>query len=559
MSHIPQEIQDLIFQEDLRVEGIHVAELNRRAMHDENWKRIVMHGYDPEIASQIYSRMEKGDFDYKTPVGGVISNVCFPHVIGRDEESVIGTQGRTDLSVDQLLEVTADTMVRPKLPGYPMTRRQVIAMGRRTCYDIVERVGDSFYGLYPDVPICSCCRHNTYVRYSELVLQPWHEGMMVKLGLTEYRVRKNVACDKIHEGHLWEMEKVGDQWIPVKPRGLGKKEQREKLSITTAMLPSKATVNIKLPPKRWMSKVLLRGQGGWVLINQQSGWDLVGGKQELEDKTPQDTLRREYKEELKVHLPPFLTLGTYETDLFLVYLYYVEDMRFKTTGSLESLQGVQKQVCLEALSLLKKIRVSIINSDYQKSLIDRNEVSLVGYCKKIRKQILRVNPETTFRTKLRLNAPVLFYDLNGERVYKLPCTEEEWHEFRSYDDGDPYISLVKAIGKVRADRIFFRKPLAQPLQMFKYEDRYLEWYRFLRDRIAKIPVWDDLHEILQGYVVRSEETGIFLLVPTKKKMLLDENFDINYFREKKHKVVPEDLFPRGLWSDQDYLSLINGE
>lgn len=450
-------------------------------------------------------------------------------------------------------------MARPKLPGFQLTKKQVQQMGRRTCYDIVERVGDTLFGIFPEEPICSCCRHNTFVPLSSVYLEPWQEGLMLQIGGTEYRVRNFPAFDRIHGTWVWEMEKQGTEWIPVKPRGRGKKEQKVKPVVTTSMLQSARRTNDA--KKQQMSKVLVRGRDGWVFVNQKGKWDLVGGKRILEDATPEDTLRREYREELRVGLPSFLTLGKWETPDFDVFLYYVEDRRFKSVDA-SLLEGVQLQTFQQAERLYRdKSSSYVIKSNYEQSILSIDSSQLAPYQQKVKERLQRMQKAETLWTNEKVRLPILSYK-GKDRCYILPFSSEESASIKKKTTAGLSIkkSLIEVLGLIRASHI-----LGSPVRILYDEAKELpighHWRKEIDYQLQAFPCWHPIHLSFLDYKVELRERSapflVFNDVSTGEQKVYDlkDGFQVKFLFPDQDN---EDIFPLGSWSVED-IPFLNGD
>jgi len=452
------EVDAYIFEQDMLAEGIEVADQMRKARRDDAMAKIVAYGYKGALADQIYERFQERDWDYQTPQGNVISNVVFFEKGIHEEEPEIDNRGRKDLPMIMLEKVTEETRVRPKLPGKMMTQAQVRIKGMKTCYDIVELVGKTPYGLYPEERICNCCEHNTFVKLKEVCLQPWHEGLMVKLTGIEYRVRRYQTQDREFQGSVWETENRNEVWVKVKPRGINKRVQKEKVQVTLPML-----YRTKEQPqggKRWMSKAIVWGREGHVLVQQNGVWDMVGGKQELKDLTPEATLMREYKEELKHECPNYTMLGSYESESFEIYLYLVKDGQMR--GGIEPtlLQGIQRECWLKANEYLGDARSYILNS---------TDLAYYKEAEKKRKKRLEwrslqkiVESELLYETDSLLSMP-LMYMQESIRGYLLPMGREQAQRFREeLEKGKTEWQAFEAVlGESHADKVCGRKRVSK--------------------------------------------------------------------------------------------------
>jgi len=338
---IPQEneVDQVILQILFEQEGQEAVDFQKKAWQDDNWLRVLKAGFGGRLAQSIMERFEKQDFDYTTPEGAVISNVFFPmqgttwtHVIRPSDK------GAKDLPLSKISQVR---QWRPKLPGKMLTREQAIQRGIQTCYDLVELVGDLAYGITEEQQ-CFCCLFNKW-QEGPIELEPWHEGVIVLVEGIEYRVKRHPTGDRVQGTFLWEMF-YQEGWHPIRPREIGKHVQTDDriLSQVTLSMISPQT-SFDQTGKQVMSKVYVEGQRGPVLVNQNGIWDMVGGKQQLQDQSPMEVARREYTEELGV-VPPDLTfVGKVNLEHFQLYLYYVIDSRVVGGQDPNCLTGVQKK------------------------------------------------------------------------------------------------------------------------------------------------------------------------------------------------------------------------
>jgi len=419
---LSEDVLKIMAEEEERVEGAYAAAQLAKARDCPIWYEITVNGFREELADQIYERYQKKQWDYTTPEYAVISNCKFPGQFTHTDEMVYDERGRVDMPPSLLPCITPETMARPKLPGRLLTKKQVVSMGRRTCYESVEMVGNALYGLYPAEQICDCCLFNKPEPLANLQLAAWHEGVMVFINGIEYRVRHKEAMDRPHRGIVWEHEKENGIWVPRKPRGKNKRPQKEKPMVTTAMVtaPPLAAPVIQ---KQQMSKALVETRSGWFFYPQQGVWDMVGGKQVASDLTPLRTMMREYQEETRLQMPPPLYLGHYESEAFRVHLYYVRDDRLSANASPSMLTGLQAKSMEEAYKrLLQKDRV--VRSDLDSRISQCPNRKLTAAQRK-RKQVMEALRSSIYETTLELQLPVVYHLLPQGKGYALPYSQEQ--------------------------------------------------------------------------------------------------------------------------------------
>jgi len=330
MSLSETELENIIFSMELETCGVDIALQKQRTFTDPIWAKVINAGFEGDLADQIIKRYYSKDYDYTTVEGAVISNIFF-EISNLEWVSVKKPDevGSKDLPLSMLGEISK-AKFRPKLPGKMLTKLDVQNMGRRTCYDLVERVGDTLYGIYPYDVQCSCCISYSWKTKKEVQLESWHEGYMVLLNEIEYRVKYYPTIDRLHNGLVWEMQKIHSQWIPLRPREIGKPVQRDATADWQVTIPMLNVDEVGIVPgKRQMSKVVVLGERGPHFIQQKGVWDLVGGKQEINDTTPVSIAQREYLEETGLQPPPLIKIGSYETDHFLIHLFFCMDSRLK--------------------------------------------------------------------------------------------------------------------------------------------------------------------------------------------------------------------------------------
>jgi len=448
-----EEIEAIFYAEDLKHDGFHIASQMQRARQDDIWFLIVARGFRGELADQIYARWQKREWDYTTPAGSVISNIVFPTQGVLQEEPYISGEGREDLPYSALAQITSDTLVRPKLPGKLMTQADVRALGRRTCYSLVERVGDTLYGLYPDVKQCECCQFNSYVRLCELVLEDWHEGIMVKIADTEYRTRRFKTLDMLYKGAVWEMEYKDDLYVPVKPRGKGKYPQKEKEQVTSPMVQGLLHDDATFKVKRWMTKAIVWTRSGFHFHNQHGVWDMVGGKQELLDKEPDDTMRREYKEEVGKPCPRFFYLDYEETRDFMVHYYLIKDLSLSSSYDPSLLKGIQRLSFDKAISFYKQAPHLAYASEYSLQLFKKPGGTKAE--KERKQKIIQADKHRWYETVTEMNLPLGYFLPGGIKGYLLPLSQQKVSVFRKLlSDGLSEVdALRKLVGEALAVRI----------------------------------------------------------------------------------------------------------
>jgi len=413
-------------------------------------QKVGRKSFNGDLAEQIYQRYLKMDWDYTTPKGSVISGVVFDECGSHQEELAYSDLGRQDLKVHELMNLTEDTLVRPKLPGKQFTQSQVYALGRRTCYSLVERVGNTFFGI-DSTKKCQCCPYNEFVKLRQLNLQDWHEGIMVKIAEEEKRVKRHPTIDRMYNGSVWEMEQVKGEWIPLRPRGINKKTQDEIVAAQQVTVPMLMSLlekkDVSVQPRQLMSKAIVAVPGGQFLIKQNNAWDFVGGKAELNDRTPLLTLEREYFEETGLRMPKAQFFLKYETTSFQVSLYLIYDERLKPTNyALELLEGFPKMMWDY---ILKTDPVSVISY-----------VSGTEYRPKSKKQLRRWKGSIDSPQKLIISDKKLPFghemcSPDGYFLYRFPeCRGKEQRINDSVMSGNGIIeTLVQELGWASAFKL----------------------------------------------------------------------------------------------------------
>jgi len=330
MDLTEDELDNLIYQIETNVCGEEVAIQRKRSYTDEIWSKVLLAGFEGDLADQIVTRYHKKDYDYTTKEGVVISNVFFPmEGSSWSENKRPSDVGAKDLPLSQLGNLN-NAQYRPKLPGKMLTKMQVAKMGRRTCYDLVERVGDTLFGIFPYDIKCNCCRSYKWQKKFNLPLESWQEGYMVLIDNIEYRAKRYPTIDRMYNSMVWEMQKVEGSWIPIRPREIGKVSQNDSHAdwqVTVPMLlPNE---EIKIPGKAQFIKILIMGENGPCLIQKEDTWQILGGRQILRDVTPVIAAEREYVLQLKMHPPNLIKVGSCEIGPNYVHLFFVVDRRLQ--------------------------------------------------------------------------------------------------------------------------------------------------------------------------------------------------------------------------------------
>jgi len=417
MSLSEQDLDNIIFQMESEVNGEASAIDKLKSFTDPIWEAVLDAGYAGDIAHQIVERYYKHDYDYTTVQGAVISNVFFQiEGLQWSEDQRPSDIGAKDLQIAQLGKLEG-AKYRPKLPGKMMTKKQVQEKGRRTCYDLVERVGDTLYGIFPYKKLCDCCRTYEWRSKRDVQLESWHEGYMVLLNNIEYRVKRNPTIDRVHEGFVWEMERVRGEWKPKRPREYGKHMQREAIADSQALVSMlEPDSGKKVPGKRQMSKILVLGQRGPYLVNQLGVWDLVGGKQDIEDSTPLAIAQREYLEETGLHAPPLTKIGMYETSVFTITLFYTKDERLEGGHNPSLLVSPQRETWDECFSQFDPELMSELKSaDYYRWLYQ--ESSTVKADRERELLMNRISRKPMIWSALDLPFKVDHFLSDGRRAY----------------------------------------------------------------------------------------------------------------------------------------------
>lgn len=491
--NVTEEILAIFLAEEEKAAGPSAAAYLEQVMRDPILNKIAHKQFPQDIALQIRARYEKKDWDYVTPMGSVISGVVFEEHKGpHEQEPEKDLRGRKDLPLMALSEITGETMVRPKLPGYLMTRQDVRAMGRSTCYELVERVGDTLYGLYPLVQ-CGCCLYNTPVRKDQYVPQPWHEGLMVFLNGIEYRTRHNEVCDKPYMGVIWEHEKIDGSWIPTKPRGINKQAQKEKHQIITPMLFSK--VQEEQPKVRWMSKAIVLGRDGFVFTLQSSGWDMIGGKQEIMDKTPYETMKREYYEELGKDMPEPTYLGVKAGPSFDIHMYYVMDRSLKSNHAEWQLEGFQYETWKEAFQLYKRSNVHVPQSKRHRSRVDKQYEHAMN----------KMLSSTRIVTKRNLHLPLVSYYTGGMKMYLVPSEKMPQTTWTTEEELDAILEACFG-----PDRSHFIRYGRKRLEFDFPVNEIQEVQTLIAELMKTYPVWSAVYAQLATINVLKEQNHVVL-------------------------------------------------
>lgn len=528
-----EEIQKIMLEEEERVAGRAAAVYLQEVMLDPILNRIHQKGYDGEIALQIRERYYKKDWDYQTPVGSVISGVVFDERGTHQREPIHSNPGRNDFPVTDLTRVSEHTLVRPKLPGQLMTRQEVIGMGRRTCFDLVERVGDELYGLYPLQP-CGCCVYNEPVPLKDYVCKDWHEGLMVFLNGKEYRTRKYEVQDKIcSDGIVWEMEKQGDEWIKVKPRGVNKLETPPRLQITTPMIMTVLCQEVerKDTSARWMSKAAVLSSTGWYFHIQASGWDMVGGKQELDDIDHFATMSREYKEEVGTHITHSKYLGSEKTDDFTVHYYFVYDPSIKSSYRPDLLRGVQAkswQKCMHLLDRKLKQGMKFLPPAVKRILKARGLANLL-YSRFI----------LTLPLHSMLEGPVYTYvsPLDSSKTTSIQKLLDESSDINSF-----LVSLVRTEGLATA-RLVVRRRLKKQAVFQSSSHLYKKiWDKKVEVQQSLSPL-SYLRNALEMATLEDHGVNVKLIVPEVGSYVLTSVLDWPEFEVKEDLADLTSLFP----------------
>jgi len=339
MSQDYDDVEKMMLQMIIEQEGELVSHQQEKAWKNDSWMRIIKAGYSGPLAESIANRFEEKDYDYTTPEGVVISNVFFPlpgqtwSILDRPSD-----KGSKDLPLSKINQVER---WRPKLTGVMKTQAQVLEKGIKTCYPLVELVGNCAYGITEERH-CYCCLYNKWQK-GPIHLEPWHEGVIVIVEGVEYRVKRFPTGDRIYQGALWEMY-YQEGWHPIRPREIGKLVQSDDKILSQVTLPMlNPKTNFSALSQQIMAKVYVEGAQGPVLVQQRGIWDMVGGKQTLADQSPMDVARREYEEELKVTPPELVFIGKVNLERFQLYLYYASDSRIQGGADPSLLQDLQRK------------------------------------------------------------------------------------------------------------------------------------------------------------------------------------------------------------------------
>lgn len=406
-----KDLESLILQEESKF-SFEAMLQRKRAFTDPVWQKVLDAGFSGDLAEQIVARYYAEDWDYTTSLGVVISNVFFPREEKWSEEKRPSDIGAKDLPLMMIPKVS-HSKVRPKLPGKMWSKEQMKAIGRKTCYELCERVGDAFFGIYPYKRICSCCLYNDWSSFKELELLPWHEGLMIMIDNVEYRVKKKIHLDRLFNGVVWEMVYDVDNWKPVRPRELGRYPQSDSLLgiiVTVSMLSMDEHKLIS--GKRNMSKVIVQGKLGLVLVDQGGVWDFPGGKQELNDLSPLHTAQREYEEELGVVAPELEYVGCYESSLFLVHLYFASDDRLNGGQDSDLLTGPQLDTWNEFFLMIDKKRGrEVAKDDYKQRFFLANK---------------KEGGKNLIYSQDDLPLPIRYFLSDGSKAYY--CDHPRWKE-----------------------------------------------------------------------------------------------------------------------------------